>query len=116
MFIGVYILLAMIAFLSNLFLRMRGGANQFNNGRSRQWFGNYAILSLIMVTIGLVSFIALSVWTGILSIGVSTSYSIPQDTIKLGFTGWITLLIGMAGILSPFLAGFIADKILISKT
>jgi len=49
----------------------------------------------------------LSVWAGLMRIGVTGSLSIPQDYIARDAAGILIILVGLASLLSPVLAAWL---------
>ena len=104
MFIGVFLILTTSVFLVTLFIRSFSGSSRQNNNLLSLWFRLYVGYSLLIASASLALYIILSVWIEIFSFGAPSSYNIPQDYFEQGIIGWLLLLIGAAGILSPLLA------------
>jgi len=103
MFIGVYLCGSGLVFLI-AFLALSAAADVDDTvGRLRQHFTKFGLTAAGSSLLGLILFIGLSVATGLLTLGQSGDYSIPGDYIELGVRGWLILLIGALGILSPAL-------------
>lgn len=109
MFIGIYLFLFLITFLSILIWKSPIRGNQPQGIKKRQWFYYYTGLSILMMVLGLAIFLFLSAWISILFLGETASYNLPLDFISEGLIGWLTLLVGLAGILSPIFAAFIIN-------
>ncbi len=110
MFIGVYLLLKALVFAFILLSRFKSRSVSRQADHTHGWLRLFAGYALLLSLLSLVAFIFLSVWSGIIAIGTSSSYSIPQDYISFGVLGWFVLAIGFIGVLSPLLAAWIADK------
>ena len=98
MFIGTYLCATSLIFfliLVGLIIFVKPTMSQI-----ARYFGGTVFLS----SLGLTLFIILSSWTGIFSFGVTSSYRIPQDYIGNGAVGWVILILGILGILSPALS------------
>ncbi|MDX1414060.1 MAG: hypothetical protein R3293_07705 [Candidatus Promineifilaceae bacterium] len=106
MFIGVYLFLTAVIFFIILLSRF----GKFETDRARHWLLLFAGYSLLLALLDLAAFIFFSAWSGILTIGSSSSYSIPQDYLSFGLLGWFIFITGMVGILSPLLAAWLANK------
>jgi len=66
----------------------------------------YTLLSLLMGCVGLIAFLALSRWIGVMQFGQVASYNYPQDYLKQGFPGIMTLLLFPLWMLSPLLLAY----------
>ncbi len=98
MFIGTYLCAASLVFfliLVGLIVFVKPTMSQI----ARYFWGTVFLSSL-----GLTLFIIFSSWAGIFSFGVASSYRIPQDYIENGAVGWVILVLGILGILSPALS------------
>ena len=64
----------------------------------------YVLKTVIFVSLGLFTFIILSVWLDLLKFGVVADFNFPQDYIAAGFWGWLTMAVALSGVLSPIIA------------
>ena len=93
MFIGVYLLGCGFVYLLSLLVARQARAHW---KRILGW-------SMVSTMVCLLLFIFLSTQLGILTLGESSSYSIPADYVALGLTGILTLGVALVGMLSPAL-------------
>ena len=91
MFFGVYICAAGLFLALSLLLFPAVGRRQ----------RRFILLALSLPLVGLVSFIALSAWLGLLQFGAPQSYSYPADYLGRGLPGWVAMLLPILGALSP---------------
>jgi hypothetical protein len=84
--------------------------------RSQKSTGTYSALSLLFVLTGMIVFTFLSWGAGIipLSFGdgalVTYSVSFPHGYLAQGVLGFVIVLVGLAGVLSPVLAVWLTDR------
>ena len=101
MIIGAYLCSSGFVLVATLLLLTALTRSAANGGEIRQQLARFSLLAASLILFGLVVFIGLSAFTGILPIFRSGSYNLPQDYIEYGLFAWFILLIGLAGIFSP---------------
>ncbi len=92
MFIGAYICLSGLVWLVGLLVCRP----------ARRQCGRHSAVAIGLAATGLVLFILLSLWLGLVQFGTAYNLSIPEDYIGRGGWGIGTLVVGLAGVLSPF--------------
>jgi hypothetical protein len=103
MFIGTFLCAAGFVYLLTLFLGLMAMRGETAVGTARQLTSRFTLRSFLLIIVGLIAFIGLSAWRSIVQFGVAHSFSIPQDYINAGLSGWLILLIGIIGIMSPII-------------
>ncbi len=94
MFIGVYLCLSGFAWLVALAVF----------GPARRRIGRFSAVAAGLAGTGLVLFILLSLWLGLVRFGSPYNLSIPQDYYARGAAGIGALVVGAAGVVSPLFA------------
>ena len=64
----------------------------------------YSRRMLLLTLVCFAVFTGLSTWQGLIKFGTLTNFRFPQDYLEAGPAGWIILIIGLIGILSPIIA------------
>lgn len=100
--LGAYILLTGLTYLLILLIK------QQLRRQDRFWiFTGWTVTASLLC---LALFGALSISIGVMQIGVSQNFNLPQNYFSLGGTGLVVLLIGLAGILAPAWVFIILEK------
>jgi hypothetical protein len=63
----------------------------------------FSLLTLLFSSLALVAFMGLSAATGLLRLGQTQTYRLPQDYIEYGTGGWSIMVVGILVLLSPLL-------------
>jgi hypothetical protein len=100
MFIGAYTCASGIIFLVGLALLAYRNSPARNLRKQALY---YFSLSLPIVGILLLAFVALSIWYGLIGFGSVQDWSYPKDYLTYGLAGWTLMLLPILGILSPLL-------------
>ncbi len=100
MFIGVYLCLSGMTWILGLFLFLA----------ARVRIGAYSALALAFAASGLVLFTLLSMWLGLVRFGIPYNLNIPDDYYLHGVFGIATLIVGLAGVLSPLYAAWYVKR------
>ncbi|MCL4396081.1 MAG: hypothetical protein M1482_14985 [Chloroflexi bacterium] len=100
MFILAFLVLAGIAWLV--------GMVAVAGVRSR--LAAYSALALALAVGGLVIFTVLSMWLGLVRLGVPYDLNIPDDYIARGLAGVAILVVGLAGVVSPLVAAWLVSR------
>lgn len=104
MYIGVYLCSSGLVLGLTLLILTAVTRSEAGWGQIRRQLARFMLLAAGLIIFSLVVFIILSAITGILPVAGSSSYSLPQDYIEYGLSGWLILALGLAGIFSPALA------------
>lgn len=107
MFIGAYLCGSGLVYLALLVLLVVRAKPQAAAGNFRKRLTRYSFVAAGLSAAGLVAFLGLSAAAGLLRLGQAGSYSLPDDYVALGAAGWLIMLVGLAGLLSPLAAVFL---------
>jgi hypothetical protein len=104
MVFGFYLCGVGALYLAVVAVALFGGAVRQPLGEWRRHLLNYTRLTLGLAALALLLFVGLSVASGAMRFGGATSLQVPGDYWSAGALGWLALLAGALGLLSPLWA------------
>ena len=104
MLMGIYFFAVFVVYLFTRFILISIVQRDTAVYTTRHQLTQHARYTLLLTLVSFAVFTGPSIWQGLIKFGTLTNFRFPQDYLEAGPAGWIILIIGLIGILSPIIA------------